>query len=136
MSKFTPIIVILLLCIIRPPASGQPPALSDAEIDPVGAGFDFCGFFGINGPCVASSLQLFTPDSLPVFAQTAIPGPFISTVTVTHQSIVGTETYGQSLSQLNTLTPGVPPIGPVFLGRGVDLTPTSVLMRAALILRP
>jgi hypothetical protein len=136
MSKVTPIIVLLLLCISHLPVSGQPPALTDAELDTVGAGFDFCGFFSIKGSCVASSLQAFTPGSDPVLTQTAIPGPFASTVTLTHEFTTGTGAFGQSLSQSNTFIPGLPPTGPVFLDRGTDLAPTSLLMRTAPVLRP
>ena len=35
--------------------------LTDAELDKIGAGTEECGLFGINGPCVASSLTVFDP---------------------------------------------------------------------------
>jgi hypothetical protein len=136
MSKLTAIPVILLLCIVYRPVYGQPPALSDAELDTISAGFDFCPLFGINGPCVASALQMFDPAAPPVSLQTAVPASGTGSVTLTHQSSVASGAYAQSASQSNTATPLYLPNPQVLFERGADLSPTSLLLRTAPGFRP
>jgi hypothetical protein len=56
--------------------------MTDAELDKVGAGADFCGLFGINGPCVGSFLQVFDRSLPPTPSCGTLPGANTNCVTL------------------------------------------------------
>ena len=134
MSRLTITPVILFLCIVHTSAYPQPPALSDAELDSISAGWDFCPMFGITGPCVASALQIYEPFAAPISMQTAVPLPFNGTVSLTHESSISNSLYSQFASQTNTATQLPNP--QVLFDKGTDLSATSLLMRTTPGFRP
>jgi hypothetical protein len=122
-----PALLLGVLLLISACATKAKVLLTDAELDMISAGTEECGLFGINGPCVASSLTVFDPVLPPspdpacgtllgtnrqcVASTLASPLPADTTVTLIQSFAAG----GSSVFQVNSARAGDPvwPAGPV-----------------------
>ena len=88
-------------------------ALTDTEMDRIGAGWDLCGQFGIRGPCVGSFMEVYDPalgsPQTPYTSTIASPLPESGTVTLNQSVTIQGLSSFQSVSQTNSLTVTPPP---------------------------
>ena len=109
-------------------------ALSDNELDNTTAAGDLCGYFGIDGPCMASILQLYNPQSPTQSQEAALPlsaagGTSSLALQATSSSPDGTRTQTATQTNSTSSQPGIPT-------RGIDLSPTSIYTRTTPSPRP
>lgn len=86
--------------------------LTDTELDRVGAGWDLCGLFGVRGPCVGSTMEVFDPalgpTQTPYSSTAASPLPQSGTVTLNQSVTIQGQSSLQSVSQTNSVTVAPP----------------------------
>ena len=106
--------------------------LSDSELDAITVGSDICAFFGINGPCVASALQLFNPQGPPQLQAIAVPLPSHGTVSLSLHAASSSPDGSrvQIATQMNSVSPQP------LLGGNPDFSPPALLLRTTPIIRP
>ena len=101
----------MLLC-VPACAPQRKVALTDAEMDRIGAGWDLCGLFGIRGPCVGSVMEVYDPalgsTQTPYSSTIASPLPESGTVTLNQSVTIQGPSSFQSVSQTNSFTVAPP----------------------------
>jgi len=137
MSKPTFILTCMLLCSFDLSANARPPALSDNDLEATTAGGDICAYYGINGPCVASMLQIINPQAPMQSQEVAAPVPATGAqVTLTLQASSSPADANRTQSATQTNSSAMPPTLQSIFSRPMDISPVGIFSRTSPGFRP
>ena len=130
MSKLSFVPVISVICLLHLPVQAHPLALSDSDLDDTTAAGDLCAYFGIDGPCIASMLQVMNPQALRQSQEAALALPATGGTNSLSLQASSTSPDGfrtQTATQTNSASAQA-----VLPFKGVDLSPAAIYMRVPL----
>ena len=137
MSKPTFVVTFLFLCSLHVSVHARPLALSDTDLEATTAGGDLCTYFGINGPCVASMLQIINPQAPLQSQEASAPLPANgSPATLTLQASSGSLDPSRTQTATQTNSSAVPQALSSLLSKPMDFSPVGIFSRTSPGFRP
>jgi len=137
MSKLTFALTVMVLCSLHISVHARPLALSDNDLEATTAGGDLCTYFGINGPCVASMLQIINPQAPLQSYEASAPLPASGApVTLTLQASSSSLDASRTQTATQTNSSAMPAALASLLNKPMDLSPVGIFSRTSPGFRP